>query len=197
MAPEKLHEAINLAELERLQIVLQDLCKAVPQARTFVEQQLLVSESDIGSSGTEGSDSDSDSSTPRTTKNRGSKRKATDHEDLNSKDTSANGSSNKRQRLRYAFCTNCKEEFDVADNRRGDCIFHDGELEPDYDDFFADHDENIHGDIDSDFCKEAYPEGYTWSCCDGEGIYSEGCHKGKHDVDHGHKPHAQRPNIWD
>ena len=34
----------------------------------------------------------------------------------------------KHVRSRYATCVNCKEEFDVAENGRRDCIWHSGEL---------------------------------------------------------------------
>lgn len=34
----------------------------------------------------------------------------------------------KRMRTRYAMCENCAEEFDVADNLKGYCCWHDGEI---------------------------------------------------------------------
>ncbi len=56
-----------------------------------------------------------------------------------------------------------------------------GELEPDYDsDFWADHDENCHGTIDSDFCRKKYPQGFLWSCCDEPGDDEGGCTTGRH-----------------
>lgn len=56
-----------------------------------------------------------------------------------------------------------------------------GKLEPDFDsDFWADHDENCHGLIDTDGMREMYPEGFVWTCC--EKLGSEpGCHSGLHE----------------
>lgn len=48
----------------------------------------------------------------------------------------------------------------------------------DYDgDFWADHDENIHGRIDE--LQEDFPEGYRWTCCNKLGN-EEGCEIGMH-----------------
>jgi hypothetical protein len=49
-------------------------------------------------------------------------------------------------------------------------------------DFWADHDEDCHGIIDSDFCREEYPEGFKWQCCEKQGPEA-GCTKGKHEAD--------------
>lgn len=53
-------------------------------------------------------------------------------------------------------------------------------MEPDYDgDFWADHDERCHGTIDSDFCREEYPDGFIWTCCEKLGS-EEGCREHPH-----------------
>ncbi len=53
-------------------------------------------------------------------------------------------------------------------------------MEPDYNsDAWADHDENIHGIIDSEELREMYPEGYTWQCCKKNGE-EDGCTRGPH-----------------
>lgn len=56
------------------------------------------------------------------------------------------------------------------------CTFHEdkegyeGSLEQyDEEDFWADHDEKCHGDIDGDFCKMEMPDGYRWDCCNQAG----------------------------
>lgn len=49
----------------------------------------------------------------------------------------------------------------------------------DSEDFWADHDEDCHGVIDSDFCREEYPDGFRWSCCDRLGS-DKGCRKHPH-----------------
>ena len=39
---------------------------------------------------------------------------------------------------------------------------HPGDLEPDFeDDSWADHDEECHGTIDSNWCRREYPDGYV------------------------------------
>jgi hypothetical protein len=56
-------------------------------------------------------------------------------------------------------------------------------MEADFEgDFWADHDEMCHGDIDSDFCKREYPQGYIWDCCDTQGD-QPGCERSRHKAD--------------
>lgn len=56
-------------------------------------------------------------------------------------------------------------------------------MSPDYhSDFWADHDENCHGIIDSDFCRKEYPEGFIWSCCGEIGTHP-GCKSSQHESD--------------
>ena len=58
-----------------------------------------------------------------------------------------------------------------------------GELEPDFDgDFWADHDENCHGPIDTDEMREENPDGFVWSCCNEIGS-AKGCMLGRHASD--------------
>jgi len=81
---------------------------------------------------------------------------------------------------RYALCKHCLVEFDVTLNRKGDCIWHTGKKEPYWDDdFWADHDENCHGDISSLEDESEFAEGFKWTCCEklGDG---EGCKSTKH-----------------
>jgi hypothetical protein len=55
-----------------------------------------------------------------------------------------------------------------------------GELDVDYEgDYWADHDENCHGLIDTEEMREEYPQGFTWSCCDEAGD-EPGCQRGHH-----------------
>ncbi|KAG8626355.1 hypothetical protein KVT40_005300 [Elsinoe batatas] len=95
--------------------------------------------------------------------------------------TSPGDNNTASKRKRYEHCVNCKEEFDVNFNDEVACRWHDGELEVDWDgDFWADHDEDCHGTIDTEDMREEYPEGFTWSCCDEPGG-SEGCQVGEHE----------------
>lgn len=45
--------------------------------------------------------------------------------------------------------------------------------------FWADHDENHHGPIDTEEMREQFPEGFTWDCCNKVGT-APGCTKGHH-----------------
>lgn len=55
-----------------------------------------------------------------------------------------------------------------------------GALDPDDDgDFWADHEEEIHGQINTCEMKMEFPEGFRWSCCDKLGFRS-GCTRGRH-----------------
>lgn len=47
------------------------------------------------------------------------------------------------------------------------------------DDFWADHDEECHGPIDTEEMREQFPEGFTWDCCNQVGT-APGCTKGHH-----------------
>jgi hypothetical protein len=44
---------------------------------------------------------------------------------------------------------------------------------------FADHDENCHGPMDTPENRRDFPEGFTWTCCDGDGT-APGCVVGEH-----------------
>ncbi|KAK5938109.1 hypothetical protein PMZ80_009698 [Knufia obscura] len=117
---------------------------------------------------------------------------------------------------RYVHCVNCYEMFDVVENERsknivheeleldgesdanasshnhyGNCIYHDGYLEVDDEsDFWADHDEDCHGTIDSMELRKEFPEGYTWDCC-GESGDAEGCKRKWHQAGSVLKYYAQ------
>jgi hypothetical protein len=58
-----------------------------------------------------------------------------------------------------------------------------GETEPDWEgDFWADHDEDCHGKIDSDWARKEYPEGFVYDCCGAPGD-DEGCQIDMHRPD--------------
>ncbi|KAF4625133.1 hypothetical protein G7Y89_g13036 [Cudoniella acicularis] len=81
---------------------------------------------------------------------------------------------------KYAKCENYKEEIDLTLDDRGDCVWHPGEKEVDYEgDFWADHDEDCHDLIrdledDPDFAK-----GFMWTCCEKNGD-DPGCKETRH-----------------
>ncbi|KAF9007526.1 hypothetical protein BDQ17DRAFT_1238028 [Cyathus striatus] len=80
---------------------------------------------------------------------------------------------------RWDLCANCDVEFDVNTIRDDDeCVFHPGELEVNEKEF-ADWDEDCHGPIDTTENRRLYPENFSWTCCDKDGM-SEGCVHGEH-----------------
>ncbi|KAK0648528.1 hypothetical protein B0T16DRAFT_491305 [Cercophora newfieldiana] len=82
------------------------------------------------------------------------------------------------------ICVQCENAFQEAHNTAKSCRYHNGYLAPDYDsDFWADHDEDCHGTIDSDFCRKAYPGGFVWDCCDAHGDEEGGCRMSRHEAD--------------
>ncbi|KAJ7510516.1 hypothetical protein B0H11DRAFT_1702112 [Mycena galericulata] len=83
---------------------------------------------------------------------------------------------------RWETCANCGETYDVnaANEDEEECTFHPGDLEVD-EAKFLDWDEDCHGPMDSPHNRDEYPENFSWSCCDGNGM-TEGCVAGKHSV---------------
>ncbi|KAJ6468334.1 hypothetical protein C8R45DRAFT_838017 [Mycena sanguinolenta] len=80
---------------------------------------------------------------------------------------------------RWETCTNCGETYDVNDVEEA-CSFHPGELKAD-EEKFEDWDEKCFGPIDTEDNQQEYPENFTWSCCNGDGL-TEGCVSGRHVV---------------
>ncbi|KAJ7284452.1 hypothetical protein C8J57DRAFT_1288501 [Mycena rebaudengoi] len=81
---------------------------------------------------------------------------------------------------RWEKCGNCGETFDVNEAADEPCTFHPGNLEVN-EDAFADWDERCHGPMDSLETREEYPENFSWSCCEGDGL-TDGCEEGRHKV---------------
>ncbi|OPB44872.1 hypothetical protein A0O28_0090100 [Trichoderma guizhouense] len=90
----------------------------------------------------------------------------------------------------------CSATFDPSDTAKN-CFYHNGELEPDYDgDFWADHDENCHGTIDTDEMRDEFPEGFIWSCCD-KGGDDIGCRWGRHQSDPNKVEDGEDADLYD
>ncbi|KAI0454731.1 hypothetical protein F5B21DRAFT_473958 [Xylaria acuta] len=94
------------------------------------------------------------------------------------------------------ICVQCQGPFHEEDNHDTACRYHDGDLEVDDDgDFWADHDEDCHGPIDTDENRVQYPEGFVWSCC-GKVGYRGGCTRGRHDATSGPRgKYGDRPGT--
>ena len=54
-----------------------------------------------------------------------------------------------------------------------------GELEVNEDEF-PDHDEQVHGPMDTEDNKRTNPRGFIWDCCDRVGVQALGCESGQH-----------------
>jgi len=82
--------------------------------------------------------------------------------------------------VRWETCEKCAEEFDIGEEREdGECVYHPGEMMPDYEEGFVDWDEACHGPIDTEENRRQYPENFIWTCCDELGIAS-GCVRDEH-----------------
>ncbi|KAJ7039694.1 hypothetical protein C8F04DRAFT_949746 [Mycena alexandri] len=82
---------------------------------------------------------------------------------------------------RWETCASCGETYDVnADDGEEECIFHPGNLQVN-EAKFLDWDEDCHGPMDSAHDRDEYPENFSWSCCNGDGM-AEGCVNGQHSV---------------
>lgn len=56
-----------------------------------------------------------------------------------------------------------------------------GDLEVDvYGDFWADHDEDCHGEIDTAEMREEFPDGFIWEGCCGQRGSAKGCEVSEH-----------------
>jgi len=111
----------------------------------------------------------------------------------------------KRKAMNDLFvCVQCDQAFTHEDNTETSCRYHPGTLTSPYssvcmfvgmrlmtlgelevddtEDFWADHDEDCHGEIDTPEMREEMPDGFRWTCCDKLGG-RKGCTKGKHQAD--------------
>ncbi|KAK4082343.1 uncharacterized protein Triagg1_2155 [Trichoderma aggressivum f. europaeum] len=95
-----------------------------------------------------------------------------------------------------AICVQCNSTFDPSDTAKN-CFYHNGELEANYDDdFWADHDEDCHGTIDTDEMREEFPEGFIWNCCDKSGD-ELGCRWGRHQTDPSKVEEGEDAELYD
>ncbi|KAK5651496.1 hypothetical protein OQA88_11950 [Cercophora sp. LCS_1] len=81
------------------------------------------------------------------------------------------------------ICVQCGIAFNKNRNTKKLCRYHNGAMEPDYDgDFWADHDEDAHGEINTKDNKKEYPEGFIFDCCERMGD-KPGCRRFRHESD--------------
>jgi len=168
----RLHDAISTVSEERLRRVVHALANTVPAAEEALIQELITL-----------------------------KRKARDED---GDEEAPNGNGNRVPAgvvvPRWEMCGNCGEEFDVGDVRGNEeCVFHpgasivitkkkdqsltcrfgpEGELEVNEEEFH-DWDEDCHGPKDTTENRRSFPQNFTWTCCDENGV-GEGCVHGHH-----------------
>ncbi|KAH8778072.1 hypothetical protein BGZ57DRAFT_347927 [Hyaloscypha finlandica] len=181
-----LKRAIESMSHDRLKALVKHYCKSIEPLRNKLEKKLLVAGREVVRYHI-----DSDSENDQNSENESSEEEEEANGSYNDSDE-LDEDKEPRKKLKpiaaadsemvpkYATCLNCKTEFDVTLNDRGDCRWHSGEKEAYHDDdFWADHDEDCHGDIDSFIDDFDYAEGFKWSCCDELGD-NEGCKSTKH-----------------
>ncbi|KAK4862136.1 hypothetical protein LT330_003274 [Penicillium expansum] len=80
-------------------------------------------------------------------------------------ETKESSNSNKRAVPRYAFCVNCKKEFDVTTNTEENCRYHPKDNEPTGEDLYVDNYDEF--EVDTEEMREDFPHCFTFPCCDG------------------------------
>ncbi|KAK0099424.1 hypothetical protein ONS95_003507 [Cadophora gregata] len=172
--PIALIEAIETMDSTRLRRFVHQFSRDIPEVRELLTQQVLVKGKDVVRYHRD-SDSEDD----------------VDSERESSEEEEEEGSgkvkilkpiieSDEEFVPLYAKCENCEQEFDVSDNKTRNCFWHPGEKELyEDDDFWADHDDQCHGDPLSFKDDPDYSEGFQWNCCENLGDHS-GCKRTKH-----------------
>ncbi|KAB8221882.1 hypothetical protein BDV33DRAFT_202137 [Aspergillus novoparasiticus] len=145
-------EAIDAASRGTLQAVLKAMCQEDQSTRDRVSNSLLITEDQVRLPSKDDEESDEEGS---------------EDENPRSEERSSNQQTtgSKRLRQRYAYCENCKKEFDVTQNTSTSCKYHPEYCYPDGD-FFVDDDQYDNGGYDNGEMLEEYPEGYIYECCD-------------------------------
>ncbi|RDW81573.1 uncharacterized protein DSM5745_05130 [Aspergillus mulundensis] len=137
-----LKSAIDILSEAKLRQVLKSLCEKVPQARDECSRDLLVDSSKKPIVQQEGEETTVLQPEPRGVK---------------------------RSVARYAFCRNCKEEFDVTENGKDSCRYHPGKWltpsdddpQPTGEDLWVDNEFGV-----DDSMMEASPESWEFPCCE-------------------------------
>ena len=130
--------AINKLKASHAHAILRYICKAMPDAADSVRELLLVSEKgaryrnedarERRVSDDEDDEEEDDSNDEDTSAGSELSEESTKSTPEKSKNSSVTSIVNSKKRTRYAICENCKEEFDVTDNRNRECRWHDREF---------------------------------------------------------------------
>jgi len=127
-----LQSAIDTAQPARLRETLQAICNSSADAAHIASILLLVPENQAMKMGhrkasEESSDEDEDDSEETSDEN-SDESEDEDEAKNGTEDIEAASTNLKRLRPRYAICEHCSEEFDVTDNGKKACSYHDGRL---------------------------------------------------------------------
>ncbi|TLS29255.1 hypothetical protein PpBr36_00025, partial [Pyricularia pennisetigena] len=98
-------------------------------------------------------------------------------------------------------CARCGQIFLRSQDREDACVYHEGDVEPDYDGFWEDledFDEENDGPIDTDEMRQRFPQGFFWDCC-GKKLSDQGsgCRTGYHMVRSGGSMKRSRVSVDD
>jgi len=123
-----LTQALRKSSEKRVRKLLMRVCREHPAARALVEREFLVPKSEVVPyhADTESEDGGANSEEDSDDEAIISKKKSeNDHAILPTPNLKRKaGSIDEELVPRFAKCENCKEEFDVTANERGDCIWH-------------------------------------------------------------------------
>lgn len=180
-----LAQAINTMDAWMLKAYVKHYCETNKILRCDLEQLCLVPGKEVVRY-----HADTDSEDDQDSENEGSEDEEDEEESTSNSDSEEDREARKKLKPieaaddemvpRNAKCLNCGENFDVTCNERGDCRWHTGEKELDYEsEFWADHDERCHGPMKSFFDDPGYADGFIWDCCQESGS-NEGCKFTKH-----------------
>ena len=124
-----LQSAIDAAQPARLRATLIALCNSSADAANLVSKFLLIPEHEVKRpKRRRPSSEDSDDSDDKEDGSDESSNDSEEEDENSTEDAEATATSLERLRPRYAMCENCSEEFDVMDNEKGACSYHDGRL---------------------------------------------------------------------
>ncbi|RHZ65982.1 uncharacterized protein CDV56_109054 [Aspergillus thermomutatus] len=178
------NKALNAASSSRLRHIIRDLCRLLPPAISIVSDTLLVTEDqvaverdDADSNSDSESDFDSDAASETSA---GEPEPADGILEVRAPPVPV-AAARKRLRPRYAVCVQCEAEYDVTLNDRESCYYHPAPPEPD-DDAWAEHDEYMRGDVNTEEMRQEYPDKFYYPCCDRE-YGEEGCKVDWHEED--------------
>ncbi|KAF2622643.1 hypothetical protein BU25DRAFT_351820 [Macroventuria anomochaeta] len=155
---QRIYDAIDSATPDRLRAILKKVVNEQPGGLSLVGEELLLRKGQSKAytlqnrpNGAGHGDEEQDSS---------------DYSDADGDDAPRSKRKSTYSRQRFEHCVQCEKEYDVTQNGPRSCQWHDGDDEVDEEqDFWADHDEDCHGEIDTPEMRKLFPEGFRWTCC--------------------------------